>query len=327
MKIAYKIKSIIVKPCKLFQVYILDYFHYYKYSHGGLMETKRDYIETSILLNSHALEKGLSFENKKQNWGKEKASYLCKLVEMYTVSYNTINDICILALNVLAKYKEDLYASKDKILINNIDKLTTLNNKYIVEGQAGVKEIKKPIFFNKTTITDFFFSRSSVRNYSDRPVTDDEIHAAMQIANTTPTTCNRQAARAYVLRDKTVMQKILDYQLGDQGWCTNAKVLFIITVNQSRFGGVYERSQSFIDGGLFAMNLVHGLHLNLIASCFKMFIRDPKLQKQFYRICNIPKKEIPIVLILAGHYKDETTKGPVSHRFNGECSSLLCNNH
>lgn len=70
-----------------------------------------------------------------------------------------------------------------------------------------------------------------------------------------------------------------------------------------------------IDGGLYAMNFVMGLHLNHIASCFKMFIRTPRREKEFKKIAKIPQCEMPVVLILGGHYKSGIVTSPKSERF------------
>ena len=67
------------------------------------------------------------------------------------------------------------------------------------------------------------------------------------------------------------------------------------------------------------MNFVWGLHLNHIASCFKMFVRDISMQKKLNKLLDLPKNEVPIVVILAGHYKQEPVLGPYSHRFNHQC--------
>ena len=110
----------------------------------------------------------------------------------------------------------------------------------------------------------------------------------------------------------------MDNQLGDQGWANKAPVLFVVTSDLSRFGGTYEHSQALIDGGLFAMNFVWGLHLYHIASCFKMFIREYRRQVEFQKTCGIPENETPIVLILGGYYKDEDILCPMSHRFDNQ---------
>lgn len=66
------------------------------------------------------------------------------------------------------------------------------------------------------------------------------------------------------------------------------------------------------------MNFVYGLHLNHVTTCFKMFVREPKREKEFKKLANIPENEIPIILILAGHYKDGQVVSPKSVRINFE---------
>lgn len=64
------------------------------------------------------------------------------------------------------------------------------------------------------------------------------------------------------------------------------------------------------------MNFVWGLHLNHVATCFKMFVREPKREREFKKLADIPENEIPIVLIMAGHYKDEPVVSPKSARID-----------
>lgn len=135
-------------------------------------------------------------------------------------------------------------------------------------------------------------------------------------ARTTPTACNRQTSRVYTISDKERINDILNLQLGGQGWADNAPTMFIITGCMSCFGGITERQQVYIDGGLFAMNFVMGLHLYGIATCFKMFIRNYKLQDKVCKLCDIPRNEVPIVVVMAGHYRKTAVKDPISHRFN-----------
>ena len=47
-----------------------------------------------------------------------------------------------------------------------------------------------------------------------------------------------------------------------------------------------------------------------------MFVREPKREKEFKKLANIPENEIPIILILAGHYKDTQVVSPKSVRMN-----------
>ena len=196
----------------------------------------------------------------------------------------------------------------NRVLTENADLLET--------GRAGVKQIYKPRPFDKDEILRFFQTRSSVRDFSNIPISQEEIATAIEFAELTPSACNRQSSIVYAIRNKEKINAFLDLQLGGQGWCENADTLFLITGNMSYFGGQYERHQVYIDGGMYAINFVMGLHLAGIATCFKMFVREPDLQQRVQILCNIPFNEVPIVCVLAGHYKNEPVNDPVSFRIN-----------
>lgn len=272
-------------------------------------------LERKMLLLSHTLEKGMSFKVKKENWGGEKCKSLCILAERYIALGGGITDQFILALNVLNSYLHDDFACKDSDLISMIKEQISRYNNLINPEMTGLKSVSEPPFFDTHLIEEFFNSRNSVRYFSKQPITESEILKASQFASCTPTACNRQASKVYAFRDRESIMLILDNQLGDQGWCGNADTLFVITGIQSYFGSSYERYQVYIDGGLFAMNFDYGLHLQHIGTCFKMYIREHNREKKFKKLCGIPENEIPIVLILAGHYEEEPIQSPKSHRF------------
>jgi nitroreductase len=303
----------IIEPFNLLRAFLSDYSLYMK-AHSSKYTLSN--LERQTLLLSHALEKGMCFVNKRENWGGVKASSLTKLLKKYTALEGTSPEILSFATNILQAYTEDAYSSKDPQLLNQIHEVIAMNRQYLNKEISGVKEISEPSAFNEKDIETFFNSRSSVRFFSDAPITTTEIQKALQFATCTPTACNRQSSRVYAFRDKTTIRKILDLQLGDQGWCNNADTLFVITGVASYFGGVYERNQVYIDGGLFAMNFVYGLHLQHIASCYKMFVRIPSVMEELRAVCGIPGNEIPIILIPAGHYLPHAVHGPKSHRFH-----------
>lgn len=299
---------------KNFFLLLYSWFYDYKiYKDSKSWKYQNSNIQRSVLLIVHALEKGLSFVHKKENWGRAKAYELCRLIDRYFLTCMD-DETMLMAVNVLYCYKEDEFSCKEERLLNNIDNILDRNRGLIMESYKGVKRIEEPPLFNEQQIKQFFNTRNSVRYFSEKKITDEEIKEAFNFAQCTPTACNRQTSKMYVFRKKNIIREILDNQLGDQGWCSNASALIVITGNVSFFNGVYERRQVFIDGGLYAMNLVYGLHLQHIASCYKMFISEPCREEKFKKLCNIPDNEVPIVLILAGHYKQHTSYSPLSKR-------------
>lgn len=302
-----------LQAAKIANYFFTDCIFYIK--HNIDSDYSKDCLSARIMLTMHQLEKGMSFTESKRNFGGDKAEMLVGMIRKYIYQYGQ-DEVCNVAINVLYEYIQRNNSSKQKSVRKAIIELCDEYKNVISKGYAGVKNVSEPPAFDINTIEKFFATRSSVRDYSATPITDDEISSALKIASNTPSACNRQTTRVYHINDKTQMNDLINNQLGNQGWCNNATSCFIVTVNECYFGGGYERYQGLIDGGLYAMNLVWGLHLNHIATCFKMFVREPKREKTFKRIAKIPENEIPIVLVLAGHYKSSPVVSPKSVRID-----------
>lgn len=292
-----------------------DYSKRLKYSLTPFNQSKEN-LEAEIMLIMHPIEKGLCFPTKRNGWGKEKVLILINKINCYISKYG-INEIISTAINILNQYINSQEASKDEKIQKEISNLVLHNSQYIKQGIGGSKIVEKPSFkFTETDLLNFFKQRSSVRFYSDNPITQEEINKVLSFAKTTPSACNRQTSRVYIFTKKEQIKSIIDCQFGDQGWCNNATALFIVTSDISYFNATHERAQPYIDGGMYAMNVMMGLHAQKIASCFKEYIRIPSSESLFYQLSGIKDNEIPIVLILAGHYKNESTLSPISHRLN-----------
>lgn len=304
----------ISKGWQLAYCFYSDY-RFYKRHNLGANISDEDHLSARIMLVMHQLEKGMSFTNSKREFGGEKARLLVMMVRKCISTYG-MNEACKIAINILHEYIKRDNATHNADILKMINSLCEDYRDMVSDGYAGVKLVSGPPVFDKALIKEFFNSRSSVREYSDLPVTESEFKEALSFASCTPSACNRQASRVHFFNAKDMIKRLIDNQLGNQGWCDNASACFVVTVNESYFGGGYERHEAFIDGGLYAMNFVYGLHLNHVATCFKMFVREPKREKEFKKLANIPENEIPIILILAGHYKDTQVVSPKSVRMN-----------
>ncbi len=299
----------------IYNVVLADIAFQYRYSLSNLTPDNPDNRLARIMLLIHQLEKGLSHEIRRSDRGKEKAYRLISHLNALEGDMMK-HDVVQTAISVLEKYRNDEAACKDAALLSGIDALLEFK-KDGIDSWSGFKTVNEPDFKkSENTIWYFFKSRSSVREFSDKPISDEDYKLALEFASLTPTACNRQTSRVYKFGDKKVIKQILDTQLGDQGWCMNASTLFVVVSNGSFFDVNMESRQAYIDGGMYAMNFCMGLHLQHIATCFKMFVRSRKEEKEFRRVTGIKPQEIPIVCILAGYYPEDghAVPAPLSHR-------------
>jgi nitroreductase len=298
------------------KAFLYDYYKWLKYSLSINADNSSGKQKAILLMNLHALEKGLSFKKAKSGFGREKVLLLLKQTDNH-LKNNGIDSLGLAALGVLQQYIHHPQSYKEEYIVKQFH---VLLDKYEVCADAligGVKPVNKESVSSDLTYAQLYHFasvRHSVRNFSDEEVTEEQVLRAVKFAQTAPSVCNRQTARVHVF-SKDSFEPIVNAQLGDQGWVKNANKLFIITTDLNYFGSTYERNQAYIEGGLFSMQFVMGLHAQGIASCCKMYIRSPLNDKNIYKATGIKENEVPIMLILAGHYESETIKVPYSFRF------------
>lgn len=301
------------------QAFLHDYYKWLKYSLSINATNTTGKQKAILLMNLHAIEKGLSFKKAKNGFGKEKVLKLITQTENHLRQHGT-DSLGLAALGVLNQYIQHPQSGKNDYIVKQFQ---TIADKYQVHSDSligGIKPINKESVSSDLSyerLYQFAAVRHSVRNFSDADVTEEQILQAVKFAQTAPSVCNRQTARVHVF-EKEAFEPIVNAQLGDQGWVKNANKLFIITTDMNFFGGMFERNQAYIEGGLFSMQFVMGLHAQKIASCCKMYIRSQANDKAVYKATGIPENEVLIMLILAGHYEDETVKVPYSFRFPTE---------
>ena len=120
------------------------------------------------------------------------------------------------------------------------------------------------------------------------------------MAKNAPSACNRQSWRTYVFTNKKLIEEILLTQGGNRGFGHLANKLIVISGNVSVFGGSHERNQVFIDGGIYAMNVLYALHFNEIAACILNCSFDIEYDQKLRKLCGIKDSEVFITMIACG---------------------------
>jgi nitroreductase len=154
-----------------------------------------------------------------------------------------------------------------------------------VKSCGGTVELRREEILRRSK-GDFLqcsLSRHSIRCFSGEPVDLSLINEAVRIAQTTPSVCNRQSSRVYIIQDESSKQAVLERQPGNRGFGHLADKILIVTSDLRAFSGMHERNQAFVDGGMFAMSLLYSLHyLGLGACALSWMVRkdvDEKMRK------------------------------------------------
>ena len=171
---------------------------------------------------------------------------------------------------------------------------------------SGVHKISFQEFYAKNEdFYNFSNSRKSIRYFTGEKIGIDKIKDIIKLANNSPSVCNRQASKVYLLEDKDRINECLKIQGGFNGFTEKVNQLLILTVDRKYFYITGERYQFYIDGGIYLMNLLYSLHFYKVGACpanwGKDYISDNKVRK----FVNIPQEEQIICMIPIGIATDE----------------------
>lgn len=277
-----------------------------------------------LTMTYHGVEKGLSLPNPRPGFGKDLIKLLLSRLNRYVQLYGH-DEVSVVSINALNKYMD--FNRAHGIEMPNLAEALNAYNIALRDLQGhtsdgGVKVVKKEDFLKaaKVDLTDFFASRSSVRQYSDQPVELDLIRKAVDMARKTPSCCNRQSGRVWVIQDRDKIQRALDIQRGTRGFTDQIGTLLIVTSDVATFQSEGERYQPWIDGALFGMTLVYALHSLGLVTCMLNWSKRYQTDVAFRREFPVPNSETIVFFLSVGHPPQEFR---VPHSFRGDVNSFM----
>ncbi len=264
-------------------------------------------LKALIMRESHVLEKGMSMPNPHFPFGKDRAMGLIAIIKAYLEIPGHDTDIASHAVDILFKYIS-LHSSNGVALDEIGRQASMLANKVSATGDDACGTID----VNRNTIREeakkdfehLMKSRHSYRSFSDEEVPYSIVEEALRISSMTPSACNRQAWRTHVYQGAEASD-ILTWQEGCRGFADKIRNIIVVTADLNAFFA-HEIFQAYVDGGLYAMNLINSLHFlgvgTIPLSCG--FSQD-KLE-QLHKF-GIPDNEVPIVIIGLGIIPERTS--------------------
>lgn len=286
------------------------------YRHSATMNRQSPAkLEGRIVMAYHIIEKGLTMPETRFGFGKGKLLELITLCSAYIDKYGLQNAQLIHGVEVVMEYEKFHQKSAYELDGSVTKAIETLKTKAKDIAPSEQKELTSKEYFSSTgqSFPAFARSRLSVRNYSASDLSVETIKTAVDLARTTPSACNRQTARVYVFTEKNQIDKILELQGGNRGFGHLANKLIVITAELGVFADSSERYQAWIDGGMFAMNLLYALHSQEVAACILNCSHTAKKDKKMRNVCPVKESEVYIAMISCG-YAPESFKVALSPR-------------
>lgn len=299
------------------KAYKNDFKQYFKWQYNNPDVKTKNAFEAKILRQAHILEKGMSLSHPREKFGVQKAEELIALIDNFiSLGFKIKKSAPVTnALGVLCSYLEFHKARgfEPESVIRGFEKYKSC---LADVNENGIVKMTKEILMDETKkeFPEFFKSRHSIRQFSDRKVDVEDIKKAVGLAMKAPSACNRQSVKTYFYTDENVNAKLGKLIAGNTGFEGEVSNYLIVTSDMSAFYDSFERNQTYVDGGIFAMALVQALHYYGIASCILQNGETKAKDTMFRNVCgNIPENEKIVLFIAIGYYKDEFSYA-ISHR-------------
>ena len=283
---------------------------------------KKDRIISRIVRFVHSIEKGLSIDNPRPEFGYEKILTLYNYINEY-LKIDNIDKSCIYmaadALEAYCNYHSALNLTSPKLEhIKNITaELSKIKKDDGIDGTfGGVLTIQKSdMKFDFACVEKLFKTRHSIRQFKKEELSEETIKKAIELAQTAPSACNRQAVRAYAIDSKKFIENYTENLQGVGGFADDCDKFILITGKISAYEEP-EYKQFIVSAGIFVGYLTLALHgLGLGACVVQRSLRPNDSWIQFCMDNDIPLDEQLICLVAVGNLNDEMTV-PLSKRFD-----------
>lgn len=292
----------------LMSVFDYDRKRLARYAFGW--DDSKSALLANIQMSYHVIEKGLTMPAMKLFFGKDCVLRLIKLCNLFKQKYHCADAQLLHAIGVIKEY----FDVHEKLGVNNenVDCAYWGMVKAFVMDNPNVAPSKQYHFAKEKfygSINEAFpvfaASRHTVRNYTSKRIDEERVKEAVRLAITTPSACNRQHWRCYLITDKEKIKHILSVQKGCRGFGHLADKVIIVAACLESILWPSERNDLYVNGGMFLMNLCYSLHYYKIAHCVLNWSKSPEEDMELRKIVSIRPCESVIALLTCGEAPDE----------------------
>lgn len=294
----------------LHQAYRYDADRYLRSSSTLGPFRSRENLAAKITERYHAIEKGLSLPSPRPGFGAAVVETILRLCESYVRDYGD-DAVTQAAYGALRSY---VSFNKDKGLDNNeIPQHARIESASYTLSQPtsthGTKSMSRAEVFAAVSGVgaDFFTTRHSTRMFDDSPVSPEDVEFAAAAAANAPAVCNRQFGRVHVWTERAKIAELLEIQGGARGFAEQIRCLALVSVSLRNYWGAAERNQAWVDGGLFAMNFLLGLHARGLGSVPLNWSKTPELDRRMRTAADLDAATGIVFLVGIGNLRENYT--------------------
>lgn len=310
-KIKELVKAIIPEKLRTYRTLLIGYGYdlkrYYKYSNSYKKMDSLHKYEALATYYYHVVEKGLTMPETRLGFGKENLFRLINLCLSYKEKgFDTNRRTFKHALGVLKEYlafhEERNHDLQDEVKSKILEVVQDKDN---ISPTEQLNISSSNFFKHKdANFTDFCLSRHTVRNYSNKEIPNEVFDACTKLAQKSPSACNRQPNRVYIVKDVEKQKQILQLQNGNRGFGDLANALVVFTGSLASFRLQGERNEVYFNSGMFAMSFIYALHHYGIGSCALNWSVGPKWDRNLRKLINLPEEETVTLILSCGYLPD-----------------------
>jgi nitroreductase len=286
--------------------YVYDAKRYFRhYMPHGQPRTETQ-LMFRLLQRAHSIEKALSLPDVKVGFGIPKMRELLGLIAQYRNKNLPLDKPEInMAMEACKSYVDFHLANGVGIMqdIPEFDPAIHLPAPSKIPSTI-IKTAAEQIEAARGDYAALAMSRSSIRQFAEAPVDPRLIREAVLIAQKCPSVCNRQSAHAWLIQKPELVREVLGIQRGANGFAHQVGTVLVLSASLESFDTSRERNQAFIDGGLFAMSLMHALHYKGLGVCALNWSTNRHKDRLLRNAIPIPDSHIIIMLLAVGHYRE-----------------------
>ncbi|MFI6009056.1 nitroreductase family protein [Streptomyces sp. NPDC051243] len=275
-------------------------------AHSGALSPRHlATLRALVTMDTHRVEKGLAIPSPKPWFGESIIQRVLHNTSLYA-RLGGDEDVCKAALDAVEGYLDanSQHAAAEPQWVPELTRTVAgLNEQLRPAGLlGGTKAVSRETIYKASRLDslDFFTSRYSIRDFAADPVTEEQIAAAVTAAQHTPSVCNRQSWSVNVFPRGPHADAVLACQNGNAGFGHTASHILLITVDLRTFVYPGERNQGWVDGGMFAMSLLHAFHALGIGTCCLNWSVDSQADRRLRAVAEISSHEIVIMMLAVG---------------------------
>lgn len=252
-----------------------------------------------IIIEAHAIEKGLSLQQPRLLFGQDKIRFVMAALSTYDIRHSPVP--AHMSLGALEAYlRLHTRAGMSDPLLDDVARFL----------EAWEARLPRPW---KGGTRDFCFqdappgnlqqliaSRASIRTLMPTPIAPERIREAIALAQQAPSQCNRQSTHVHAYQNPVQIRELLALQGGSRGFSGNVGNLFVVSSEICAWGGPGQRNQAYVDGALFAMCLMFACRGMGWGACPLNLAIDHRTESAIRRVGDIPDGQRLILMIAFG---------------------------